>query len=100
MQTVDFAVIRSQLEAIETVEDVKNYLGIMLKLAELSYIDAVKVQETNRKLKELTDKYHEDVEAVLFEGVINHDNNNSCGGSNGIGRYRVQPHDRDCEAEE
>ena len=69
MQTPDFAVIRSQLEAIETVEDVKNYLGIMLNLAELSYIDAVKVQETNRKLKELTDKYHEDVEAVLFEGV-------------------------------
>lgn len=28
-----------------------------------------------------------------------HDSDNSCGGSNGTGRYRVQPHNRDYEAE-
>ncbi len=69
MQTPDFAVIRSQLEGIQTVDDVKDYLGMMLNFMELSYIDADKVKKANAKVKELTEQYRRDVEAVMCEAV-------------------------------
>lgn len=67
MQTVNFEEIRNQLETIETVDDVKKYLRRILLLTIESYIDMVKVQEINRRIKEINDKYRADMEAVLFE---------------------------------
>lgn len=66
MQTVNFEEIRKRLASIRTVSDVKEYLGLMLNLTEISYEDAVKSDKINKKLRELTDKYRKDMEALIF----------------------------------